>query len=46
VLPHYRALHGRDGRPDEAALEEELRVLYVAFTRSRDRLYVRHITWR
>jgi DNA helicase-2/ATP-dependent DNA helicase PcrA len=30
VLPHYRALHGRDGGPDEAALEEELRVLYVA----------------
>ena len=40
VLPHYRALHGRDGGPDEAALEEELRVLYVAFTRPRERLYL------
>jgi DNA helicase II / ATP-dependent DNA helicase PcrA len=46
VLPHYRALRGRDGKPDEAALEEELRVLYVAFTRPRERLYVRRITWR
>jgi DNA helicase-2/ATP-dependent DNA helicase PcrA len=40
VLPHYRALRGRDGSPDEAALEEELRVLYVAFTRPRERLYL------
>jgi DNA helicase-2/ATP-dependent DNA helicase PcrA len=40
VLPHYRALHGRDGGPDDAALEEELRVLYVAFTRPRERLYL------
>ena len=40
VLPHYRALRGRDGKPDEAALEEELRVLYVAFTRPRERLYL------
>jgi len=46
VLPHYRALQGRDGSPDEAALDEELRVLYVAFTRPRERLYVRRITWR
>ncbi|MGI9145619.1 MAG: 3'-5' exonuclease [Chloroflexota bacterium] len=40
VLPHYRALQPRDGSPDEAALDEELRVLYVAFTRPRERLYI------
>jgi DNA helicase-2/ATP-dependent DNA helicase PcrA len=40
LLPHHRALRGQDGQPDEAALEEELRVLYVALTRPRERLYV------
>ena len=46
VLPHYRALRGRDGGPDEAALEEELRVLYVALTRPRERLYISYCRQR
>ena len=46
MLPHYRALRGRDGGPDEAALEEELRVLYVALTRPRERLYISYCRQR
>jgi len=46
VLPHYRALRGRDGSPDDAALEEELRVLYVALTRPRERLYLSYCRQR
>jgi DNA helicase-2/ATP-dependent DNA helicase PcrA len=46
VLPHYRALRGRDGGPDDAALEEELRVLYVAMTRPRERLYLSYCRQR
>jgi DNA helicase-2/ATP-dependent DNA helicase PcrA len=46
VLPHYRALRARDGGPDDAALEEELRVLYVAMTRPRERLYLSYCRQR
>ncbi len=46
VLPHYRALRTRDGGPDDAALEEELRVLYVALTRPRERLYLSYCRQR
>ena len=46
VLPHYRALRGRDGSPDDAALEEELRVLYVALTRPRERIYLSYCRQR
>jgi len=38
LVPHYRAVSGSDA--GEAALEEELRVCYVALTRGRERLYV------
>ena len=41
-LPHYRALAGRDGNPDDEALEAELRLLYVGLTRPRERLYLSH----
>jgi superfamily I DNA/RNA helicase len=40
--PHYRALAGRDGNPDNEALEAELRLLYVGLTRPRERLYLSH----
>jgi DNA helicase-2/ATP-dependent DNA helicase PcrA len=39
-LPHYRALDGRDGKPDDDALEAELRLLYVGLTRPRERLFL------
>ncbi len=38
LVPHYRAIGAGDAA--EAALEEELRVLYVALTRARERLYL------
>jgi superfamily I DNA/RNA helicase len=38
LVPHHRALRGTDA--SEAALEEELRVLDVALTRARERLYL------
>ena len=41
-MPHYRALGGRDGNPDDEALEAELRILYVGLTRPRERLYLSH----
>ena len=37
-MPHYRAIRGADA--DEGALDEELRVLYVAITRARERLFL------
>jgi DNA helicase II / ATP-dependent DNA helicase PcrA len=38
LLPHYRAISGTEA--GEAALEQELRVMYVALTRARERLYL------
>jgi DNA helicase-2/ATP-dependent DNA helicase PcrA len=38
LVPHYRAIRGADVH--EAALDEELRVLYVALTRARERLFL------
>jgi DNA helicase-2/ATP-dependent DNA helicase PcrA len=38
LVPHYRAIRGADA--GEAALEEELRVLFVAVTRARERLHL------
>jgi DNA helicase-2/ATP-dependent DNA helicase PcrA len=38
LVPHYRAVRGTDA--GESALEEELRVCYVALTRARERLYM------
>jgi DNA helicase-2/ATP-dependent DNA helicase PcrA len=38
LVPHYRAIRGTDA--GQAALAEELRVLYVAVTRARERLHL------
>jgi DNA helicase-2/ATP-dependent DNA helicase PcrA len=38
LLPHYRAIRSTDA--SETALEEELRVCYVALTRARERLFI------
>jgi len=46
VLPHYRAIRSRDGGTDDAAVEEELRVLYVALTRPRERLFLSYCRQR
>jgi DNA helicase-2/ATP-dependent DNA helicase PcrA len=45
-LPHYRALAGRDGKPNDEALEAELRLLYVGLTRPRERLFLSHCRQR
>jgi DNA helicase-2/ATP-dependent DNA helicase PcrA len=38
LVPHHRAIRATDA--GDAALEEELRVLYVALTRARERLFL------
>jgi DNA helicase-2/ATP-dependent DNA helicase PcrA len=40
LMPHYRAVAASKADPDSVALDEELRALYVALTRPRERLYV------
>ena len=40
LIPHRRAATQRLEHADGEALEEELRVLYVALTRARERLYL------
>ena len=40
LTPHHRALAQAAGQADGTALEEELRVCYVALTRARERLYM------
>ena len=44
ILPHYRAVLDALDNPD--ALDEELRVAYVAFTRARTRLYLTYCRQR
>jgi DNA helicase-2/ATP-dependent DNA helicase PcrA len=40
LFPHSRAIAAANASPDADALDEELRGLYVALTRARERLYV------
>ncbi|MCS7001370.1 MAG: UvrD-helicase domain-containing protein [Dehalococcoidia bacterium] len=40
ILPHSRSIQGDDGEPNEDALEEERRLLYVGITRAKERLYL------
>jgi DNA helicase-2/ATP-dependent DNA helicase PcrA len=40
LMPHYRAIADADSDPHSEALDEELRGLYVALTRARERLWV------
>lgn len=40
LTPHHRAIAQGVGQADGAALEEELRVCYVALTRARERLFM------
>jgi len=40
LVPHYRALTQANTTPDGDALDEELRALYVALTRARERLFL------
>jgi DNA helicase II / ATP-dependent DNA helicase PcrA len=40
LMPHYRAIDHANRESDSAALEEELRVCYVALSRARERLFV------
>jgi DNA helicase-2/ATP-dependent DNA helicase PcrA len=40
LVPHYRAVTAATSEGDNEALDEELRGLYVALTRARERLYL------
>jgi DNA helicase-2/ATP-dependent DNA helicase PcrA len=40
LMPYYRAIAAGKADPDSVALDEELRALYVALTRPRERLYL------
>lgn len=40
LIPHYRAVAASTSGSDSEALDEELRGLYVALTRARERLYL------
>jgi len=40
LIPHYRAVAESTSGGDSEALDEELRGLYVALTRARERLYL------
>jgi DNA helicase-2/ATP-dependent DNA helicase PcrA len=40
LMPHYRAVAAAENDGDTRQLEEELRAMYVALTRARERLYV------
>jgi DNA helicase-2/ATP-dependent DNA helicase PcrA len=46
LMPHYRAITAADRRGETQPLEEELRAMYVALTRARERLYVTACTRR
>ncbi|GAB4247465.1 MAG: hypothetical protein Kow00129_07990 [Thermoleophilia bacterium] len=39
-LPHYRAIRGAKNNEEDAAIEDERRLAYVAFTRARRKLIV------